>query len=117
MRCNLGPEDGRAEEWKCAYCSATNYHWRTQCYKCLVPRSTSRAQQPGNEASPNDDGTTEAAASPPLKVDQAPAAPLVFDSSHDVCPSPSRFLLLQFLKRDARPEQARPHCLRIIHRD
>lgn len=109
MRCTLGPEDGRGEEWECSYCSAANYQWRTQCYKCLVPRSTSRAQAAKGKVPSKDDTTVEATTLP--EVDKL--APSVFDPSHDVSPSPSRFLLLQFLKREARPEQVSfPHICR-----
>ncbi|PJF17706.1 hypothetical protein PSACC_02480 [Paramicrosporidium saccamoebae] len=26
--------------WECQYCKASNYHWRQQCYKCLVNKSS-----------------------------------------------------------------------------
>jgi hypothetical protein len=32
----------RPDSWECSYCHAQNYHWRLNCFKCLVPRSTTR---------------------------------------------------------------------------
>lgn len=92
VRCDFGAEDSRAEEWKCAYCGCSNYHWRTQCYKCLVPRSTSANSGAGPQGQEGAQDCSSAILS-------------TFDASHDACLSPSKFILLQSVRKDINAEK------------
>lgn len=74
----LAPER-KTDDWNCKYCSILNYHWRMQCFKCLVPRNAS--------AGPVSTGLVEEKTSPPL-----------LEGAADVSPVGTKFLLFQPLK-------------------
>jgi hypothetical protein len=69
--------DKRDDDWRCSSCRGTNFSWRQTCHACQRPRVSPSAH-------PVNNGDVD-----------VPAESV--NGSSDICPSPTKFLLLRGL--------------------
>lgn len=86
----LTPER-KADDWTCKYCSVLNYHWRTHCFKCLVPRNASSGAAVTLTATT---APSSAAAAAAAAQEEKTASPTL-EGSADISPVSTKFLLFQ----------------------